>query len=189
MPHAQPPGAPSLAVSANIRRIRIARGLSARAFVFRLAEFGINLGYTAYTALEKGNTRVTVDLLVAAAMALDVSPATLLMPDVLRGDDPSGLGESTAEQAWSWLRATDYLGPPHYPEDRTDWFELAWPRWSDAPGPGMPEPNTNGDAGASEPDPPAAAHHTNGHNAAATGKVLTHMAELPEPVTTPRGAQ
>ncbi len=58
--------------------------------------------------IESGERRVTPDDLVALAVALDVSPATLLMPPNVDMADPvrvTGLADPAAAiGVWEWLR-------------------------------------------------------------------------------------
>ncbi|HWF68191.1 MAG TPA: helix-turn-helix transcriptional regulator [Mycobacterium sp.] len=77
----------------------------------KLGEVGRPLGHSAVDQIEKGTRRVDVDDLVALALALDVSPITLLMPDMPGADDPAKMvavaGMDTkvsAGRLWLWLR-------------------------------------------------------------------------------------
>jgi len=129
MPPAQPPGVPSVTVSANIARLRVARGWSTRAFVAHLAATtDTPLSYTAFSAVEKGNTRVTVDLLVAVARALDVSPAILLIPHT--PDPTAPFAGTSAEQFWAWLRAERPLTAPATTDGHVAWADLSRPQWA-----------------------------------------------------------
>jgi len=74
-------GATSVRVAANVRRLRIARGLSTYDVVRKLDAAGWPMQPTAITRIESGNRNVSVDDLVALAAVLGVSPGTLLMPE------------------------------------------------------------------------------------------------------------
>jgi Helix-turn-helix len=67
------------------------------------------MAHNTVSEIERGARRVDVDDLMALAAALNVSPATLLMPDTTREEwetavDATGLPEgATAQQLWEWL--------------------------------------------------------------------------------------
>lgn len=73
-------GATGNTVRANIARIRDDRRLTLRKLSTLLGEVGRPLGHTAISDIENGSRRVDVDDLIALAVALGVSPNTLLMP-------------------------------------------------------------------------------------------------------------
>lgn len=84
---------PSAVFVANVRLLRKTHGLSQAALAERLAEGGYEITETSITRLEKGVLRPTVDLLVAVASVLAVSPASLLAPyrcDSCDGTPPAG---------------------------------------------------------------------------------------------------
>ena len=94
--------------SANIERLRLALGLSQRDLAARLTELGRPTPGTALSKIERGERRVDVDDLAAFAVALGVSPATLLLPPVA-DDTPTsvtGAGTVTTRQAWDWADGT-----------------------------------------------------------------------------------
>lgn len=78
------------AVAANVRRLRIARGMSLRGLAEALEAEGRHLGQDALGKIENGAQgcgggarnvrRVDVDDLAALAVVLDVSPWVLLLP-------------------------------------------------------------------------------------------------------------
>ena len=120
-------------VAANVKRLREQQNLGLRALAQRLATTGRPLTHTALDKIERGTRRVDVDDLTALAAALDVSPATLLMPDVpvvpgvpklaYRPEwdapvDVTGLPESiSAHYLWMWLTAQT---PPRPAYDDAD---------------------------------------------------------------------
>ena len=107
-------------VSANVKRLRTQQNLGLRGLSKKLGEVGRPLGHSAIDQIEKGTRRVDVDDLMALAVALDVSPITLLLPDnpeaevtVPGEDDPV-----SAPRLWLWLRADASL--PGYKHCRGD---------------------------------------------------------------------
>ncbi len=102
-------GPPSERAAANLRRIRRERDLTTAALSERLAALGHPIADTGITKTEKGDRRVDVDDLVALALALGVTPNTLLLPqiDYLGAPDfhqltPEAIG--TAEELWQWAQ-------------------------------------------------------------------------------------
>jgi transcriptional regulator with XRE-family HTH domain len=95
-------------VSANVKRLRSQQNLGLRGLANKLGEVGRPLGHSAVDQIEKGKRRVDVDDLMALAAALDVSPATLLMP-VGEKDEEATVTAHTAKltcgHAWDWITA------------------------------------------------------------------------------------
>lgn len=112
------PGPTSKRVSENIERLRKARGLSQAQLANKLTKVGRPMLDTAVSKMERGTRRVDVDDLVAIAIALNVTPIALLMPN--QWDmEPVALTESfdlPAKTAWRWAEgvgpATDFLVGP-----------------------------------------------------------------------------
>jgi transcriptional regulator with XRE-family HTH domain len=109
--HAVQRDATAETVSANVKRLRTGQNLGLRGLSKKLGEVGRPLGHSAVDQIEKGTRRVDVDDLMALALALDVSPITLLMPDMPGADDPAKMvavtGTDTkvsAGRLWLWLR-------------------------------------------------------------------------------------
>ncbi|WP_319431561.1 helix-turn-helix transcriptional regulator [Mycobacterium sp. RTGN5] len=110
--HAVQRGPTAETVAANIKRLREGQNLGLRALAARLADAGRPLPHTALDKIERGTRRVDVDDLMAIAVALEVSPATLLMPEVTTTEwddsevETTGLPKgTTAELLWGWLTA------------------------------------------------------------------------------------
>ena len=103
----------------NIERLRTELGISQRQLAVRLTELGRPVPGTALSKIERGERRVDVDDLVAIALALGVSPSTLLLPNV--ADDTeikvTGAGTVTAKAAWDWADGISPLLPPPGDED------------------------------------------------------------------------
>lgn len=100
-------------VRANVERLRGERGLTYRDLSALLGERGRRIPPLGLSRIEQGTRRVDADDLVALAMVLGVSPATLLLPrpqlsaygeKAPDGDDVQLTnGEATSWQAaWRW---------------------------------------------------------------------------------------
>ncbi|MBJ8344825.1 helix-turn-helix domain-containing protein [Antrihabitans sp. YC2-6] len=72
---------------ANIARIRRDRGITLRELSQQMSEGDRPLSYPTLSQIETGARRIDVDDLVALAIALDVSPNTLLIPQAENLDD------------------------------------------------------------------------------------------------------
>ena len=71
-----------------------------------------------------------MDDLAALALALDVSPATLMMPVTQSREDSvpmTGGGTITAERMWSWLGGA--APPPGSEQTAFQFGGRAWPKW------------------------------------------------------------
>ncbi len=101
----------------NIERLRTQLGISQRQLAVRLTELGRPVPGTALSKIERGERRVDVDDLVAIAIALGVSPSTLLLPNVADDTEAkvTGAGTVTAKAAWDWADGISPLLPP--PDD------------------------------------------------------------------------
>lgn len=82
--------------------------------------------------IESGGRRVDVDDLMALALALDVSPISLLMPKSESGQQPveiTGVGGSVeSRRLWRWLQAVEQLIGGPYDEFLT-FVARALPPW------------------------------------------------------------
>ena len=109
------------AVSANVQRLRKAQNLGLRALARKLEDVGRPMLHSAVDQIERGTRRVDVDDLVALAAALQVSPATLLMPESALD---ASFGQSRvlvewadkaepvpADWLWGWITAQHALDP------------------------------------------------------------------------------
>lgn len=107
----RPLGPTGEAVRANIRQIRDAQGISGPELSERMGRFGRPIPPLGIHRIESGQRRVDVDDLVVLAIALNVSPASLLMPDLSTADKGdlvpvSGFPKPiTASAVWRWLMA------------------------------------------------------------------------------------
>ncbi|MHA6761806.1 helix-turn-helix domain-containing protein [Streptacidiphilus sp. PAMC 29251] len=97
-------GPTSRRVAANIERLRKARQLHQKDLSALLAGVGRPMLPTVISKMERGERRIDVDDLVALALALNVSPSTLLLPPT-SGSDPVALTERcsvSSRTAWNW---------------------------------------------------------------------------------------
>ena len=100
-------GPSSERVAANLRRIRREREITTAALAKRLAALGHPIADTGITKIEKGMRGVDVDDLTALALALEVTPNRLLLPEMDVADvdahhmiTPGILHQS--RQLWAW---------------------------------------------------------------------------------------
>ena len=100
------PGAASARVAANLRRIRMTRGMSTYALSARLAGIGSPIRPNGITYIETGARRVDVDDLLALAVALGCSPNRLLLPADPGGDCDLVTPETRTATASAWAWAT-----------------------------------------------------------------------------------
>lgn len=118
------------AVAANVKRLMTDQNMTYSALVSRLNELGRDIQSLGVRNIVNGKRRVDSDDLVALAVALGVSPATLLMPagvdrkDVVQG---TGTGEQRAERLWRWLVADNPLSGSS--RSVVEFWVAAWPLW------------------------------------------------------------
>ncbi len=99
----------------NLAAVRHRRRLSVRALSDRLAKLGVRLLPSGITKIEQGGRGVDVNELVALAIALNVSPTRLLLPDGA-ADDWVQLTPAVRVQAWeAWEWMTDHAALPAGP--------------------------------------------------------------------------
>jgi transcriptional regulator with XRE-family HTH domain len=110
-------------VAANLRRIRREREITTAALAKRLAALGHPIADTGITKIEKGMRGVDVDDLTALAVALEVTPNRLLLPEM----DAAAVNASymvtpgtpnTSRQMWAW--ATGEVPLAQLPASVTD---------------------------------------------------------------------
>jgi len=126
-------------VRANVKRLRDARNLGFTKLARILEEIGRPIPELGLRRIESGARRVDADDLVALAVALGVSPITLLMPEADMKDSPVTItGEELelhASRVWAWLNGSDTL--PQTPNQvrilgplmRMAFGAYAWPAW------------------------------------------------------------
>lgn len=102
-----PLGATGQTVADNIKRLR--GDMAYTKLAAKLEEIGRPIPTLGLRKIESYERRVDADDLIALAVALEVSPITLLMPDHENpGDDVriTGIDETaSAAMVWEWLRA------------------------------------------------------------------------------------
>lgn len=128
-------------VATNITVRRARARLSVAELAERVRAHGRALTRQALSEIEAGRRRVDVDDLIALAMALNTSPATLLMPEAPAPDESVGLigpFRTHASVIWRWLTAAGDLevGTGSVEDlgdhaDRDAWFARdAAPAWA-----------------------------------------------------------
>ncbi|MGW4352436.1 Z1 domain-containing protein [Nocardia sp. NPDC004582] len=97
-------GPTGIRLSQRVQDLRVARGLTLATLARRMGELGRPIDLSTLGKLEKGQRRVDVDDLVALALALEVSPNGLLLPDTASGDriDLTERFRVTSSEAWKW---------------------------------------------------------------------------------------
>ncbi|GAA4294642.1 hypothetical protein GCM10023161_44320 [Mycobacterium paraffinicum] len=123
-------------VARNIKRLRKARGLAYTDLSARLAGLDRRIPTLGLRKIESGGRRVDVDDLVALAAALNVSPATLMLPASSDETAEVSLTASiprAAEDVWDWLTAAKPLTDAESPISEGDQWVVfihdAWPIW------------------------------------------------------------
>ncbi|MFH9038961.1 helix-turn-helix domain-containing protein [Streptomyces sp. NPDC017966] len=91
-------------VRANVERVRESRGMTKKQLADRVSELGRPIPPLGISRIEAGTRRVDADDLVALAIALRVSPATLLLPwgPADGSATVTAAGPVTAAEAWMW---------------------------------------------------------------------------------------
>ncbi len=108
---------PTEVAQARVREVRLARGMTQADVADRLDRLGSPLDRVAVAKIETGARGVSLDDAVALALALDLPPYALIIPD-----DPEAKvaltpkTKATASEAHLWAVGADPLGtdPEHY---------------------------------------------------------------------------
>jgi hypothetical protein len=123
-------GATGEIVRANIRRIRddVLR-IPVTELSRRLEGLGRPIPPLGLRRIEDGTRRVDVDDLVSIAVALEVSPITLLMPSTQTSDERVAIAgvDISAAMLWNWLRAE--RGIPIVSGALIEFYSRALPTW------------------------------------------------------------
>ena len=124
-------GPTATTVAANVKRLRDDQNLSYTQVSERLAALANwSVSPVGVRRIEDGERRVTVDDLFALAVALGVSPTTLLIPNADDGGESvvaTGITEKfDAEQLWKWMHIEESIDPDL---ERFDFWQAALPSW------------------------------------------------------------
>lgn len=136
-------GPTSRAVADNVKRFREDADWNFTELSERLADVANwSINAVGIRRIEQGERRVTPDDLAALAVALGVSPISLLMPRIRtvdRSDEVAFTGLHSrvrAEVGWQWLTAQDLPTPDAHPTPSAARFlaflERACPQWISA---------------------------------------------------------
>ena len=117
-------------VRANVIRLRTKQRLGYTDLSERLKDLDRRIPPLGLRRIENGARRVDADDLLALAVALGVSPVTLLMPNADDGGEhvtATGITEKLdAERVWNWVRVDESLDPDEQPLE----FRMrALPEW------------------------------------------------------------
>jgi transcriptional regulator with XRE-family HTH domain len=115
-------------VAANVAALRQERGLTTRALEKRLTELGHKIGHTSITKIEQNKRSVSVEDLVALALALGVNTNRLLMSARADAADVqlTPAVAPAAFQAWAWADGNQPLLAAAYGGPDTRWSEVMY---------------------------------------------------------------
>lgn len=122
-------------VGRRLNELRRERDLTLGELADKLKELGRPILLSALSKIEKGQRRVDVDDLVALALALDVSPNVILLPEDARLDIEVQLTPWHAQDAASAWRWAGRDQPPQLAGVAADFFisyvaaDRAWAEW------------------------------------------------------------
>lgn len=112
----------------NLAALRARRGVSVRALSERLGELGVRLLPSGITKIEQQARDVDVDELLALAVALNVRPARLVLPDDYSADGRVQLTPAVSartDEAWRWFEGRQALPLLEDPDGQLESM-LAW---------------------------------------------------------------
>lgn len=112
-----PPGPAGKRVAERVKKLRTASGLTFKEVSERLDALGRPIPVLGLSRLERGERRVDADDLIALALALDVTPNRLMLPDVDARTSASAHGLTPAvrgrpQELWSWAQGEEPIGAP-----------------------------------------------------------------------------
>ncbi|WP_220473773.1 helix-turn-helix domain-containing protein [Mycobacteroides abscessus] len=120
----------------NLPRYRGLRHMKLTDLSEKLAELGRPMSVPTLSAIENGKRRIDVDDLVHLALALDVTPSALMMPEVERAhelpDAPGSVAWTDAHDWWAWLvgRNPLWASPNTDLHDLETWRRSVNPSWT-----------------------------------------------------------
>jgi transcriptional regulator with XRE-family HTH domain len=124
-----------IGVSRNVRALREDQNLSYAELSRRVTAAGRDIAALGLRRIEYGTRRVDADDLVALALALGVSPVTLLMPPASDRTEQVAATETAgklpAERLWNWLCADAVYSDGPFDAGAVVDFQLsgAFPLW------------------------------------------------------------
>jgi transcriptional regulator with XRE-family HTH domain len=110
-------------VAANLKRLRVVRGMSTTDLARELEAKGRPIAATGITRIEAGQRAVDVDDLLTLALVLRVPPSALLFPLTDDPDDSveiTALGKLSARKTWSWADGSEPIKDPFDEDDYAD---------------------------------------------------------------------
>lgn len=112
-----PPGPAGKRVAEHVKKLRQASGLTYKDVSDRLAALGRPIPVLGLSRLEKGERRIDADDLIALALAFDVTPNRLMLPDVDARASASAHGLTAAvrgrpQELWSWAQGEEPVPVP-----------------------------------------------------------------------------
>jgi hypothetical protein len=119
------------ALAVNIKRLIGEQKLTYAELSANLEELGRPIPPLGLRKIVGKTRRVDADDLIALAIALSTSPASLLMPDIetAKADDQVRLMDKpptvSAKRAWNWLTARDRIANFRF----SAFVERSWPTW------------------------------------------------------------
>jgi transcriptional regulator with XRE-family HTH domain len=126
----RPLGPTGETVRANIIRLRDKRGMGYTELSERLKDIGKPITPMGLRRIQNGARRVDTDDLFALAVALGVSPTTLLIPNADDGAEQVAatgvVDDCDAEQLWKWLHVEESIDPDL---ERFEFWQAALPSW------------------------------------------------------------
>lgn len=126
----RPLGPTGEAVRSNIKRIRERQRIAVTELSNAMRRLGRPIPPLGIHRIEDGQRRVDVDDLVAFSVALNVSPSSLLMPDVSSVRDTVAVTGNpdpiSAGRAWAWIGGSV---PISEEAPMAEFSITAWPLW------------------------------------------------------------
>jgi transcriptional regulator with XRE-family HTH domain len=118
-------------VIANVKHLRQSKGMTYKELSERLDALGRQIPVLGLSRLERGERRVDVDDIVALALALDVTPNRLMMPDIdLRGvsisDALTPAVTGNPQALWTWAQGEEPLDTPLEPLEQRPGGRVFW---------------------------------------------------------------